>query len=361
MAIEKKGKIDVYEAWTKNMIESLERSHKYETPWFACNELPNNPVTGTRYRGVNFFNLMSAGFQDPRFMTYNNAMELAKERGENIHVRKGETGIPVYKGVQVKLKPREGEDERFVIDENGQKQPAMITVLAYAGTVFNGSQIEGLEPYVVPDREVVRNEDGELIIQVAQEKLGIKIVEHETGGAYYVPSSDTIHVPTAKLFKNDLHRYQTVTHEIAHATGHPTRQNRDMSGKFGSLSYAREELVAEMTSYYLSAYANLSYDERGHENHAAYIQSWLKGAKEEKKYLYTSAVEASKAADLVINAVEGYKLEVAQSKERELSLDQSVSKITVAPEVKIQHRQVAKVRERSQDLQMVQSMSRIAM
>jgi antirestriction protein ArdC len=57
-----------------------------------------------------------------------------------------------------------------------------------------------------------------------------------------------------------------------HWTGHPSRLNRQQSGRFGSHPYAREELVAEMASAFVCATLGIAPTVR----HADYLGSWLK-------------------------------------------------------------------------------------
>jgi antirestriction protein ArdC len=83
--------------------------------------------------------------------------------------------------------------------------------------------------------------------------------------------TDEIHLPAREQFKDSAAFYGTALHEAGHWSGHPSRLNRDLSGAFGSESYAREER-AELASHFLSDQLGIAHDP-GH--HASYVQSWV--------------------------------------------------------------------------------------
>ena len=65
------------------------------------------------------------------------------------------------------------------------------------------------------------------------------------------------------------------------------------SGSFGSKSYAREELVAEMAGAFVCASLGIVPSVR----HADYIGSWLEVLREDNRAIVRAASAASKAAD----------------------------------------------------------------
>ena len=92
--------------------------------------------------------------------------------------------------------------------------------------------------------------------------------------------------------------YNTLFHELGHSVGHASRLNR--SGvtdhvQFGSGSYSREELVAELTAAFCSAAVGL--DTSLVEESASYIQGWLTVLKGDAKAVVFAAAQAQKAAD----------------------------------------------------------------
>jgi len=91
--------------------------------------------------------------------------------------------------------------------------------------------------------------------------------------------------------------YSTLAHEATHWSGHPSRLDRDLSGRFGSEAYAAEELIAELGAAYLAADLQLAPDPR--PENAAYVQSWLKVLKSDNRAIFTAASHAQRAADFM--------------------------------------------------------------
>jgi antirestriction protein ArdC len=289
---------------TEKIIESMEQSKalNWERPWFVCNELPYNPVTGTKYKGINIVSLMTAKFDDPRFMTFKNVEELAQKTGNAIHVKKGAKGIPVFKAVQVVFADKDSGDSEG--EELGAKS---FWKMKYAGTVFNASQIEGLEPYVKRDKAAGSHEEFDHLVEALKAKTNLKIEHSEIGRAYYSPSEHLVHMPNKEKFKSLESYMDTALHEFGHSTG--PALGRDMSGGKGTAAYAKEELVAELSSVFMAAEIGVSHDIRRHENHAAYLDSWLQALKNDKSLIFSAAQKASKATEYQMSHLETYKQE----------------------------------------------------
>lgn len=124
----------------------------------------------------------------------------------------------------------------------------------------------------------------------------------ESDSAFYRPSADVIVCPQKTQFPKGADYYSTLLHEVAHSTGHPSRLNRDMSGFFGSPSYAREELIAEMTAALCGIRFGLATTPQ--QENAAYLASWLRGLKEKPEYLFDILIDANKAATMIADRVE---------------------------------------------------------
>ena len=128
-------------------------------------------------------------------------------------------------------------------------------------------------------------------------------IELEYGDkASYNRIFDKIVCPLKRQFPSGVDFYDTLLHEIAHSTGHPIRLNRPSHLIFGDSTYAREELVAELTSALCGAILGLSVTPRA-EN-AAYLKSWLSQLKEEPTYLFDILVDVNKAARMIIDRIE---------------------------------------------------------
>ncbi len=55
--------------------------------------------------------------------------------------------------------------------------------------------------------------------------------------------TDSIHLPQRNNFHSSSGYYVTALHELGHWTDFPTRLSHDQKGAFGSIDYAKEELV----------------------------------------------------------------------------------------------------------------------
>ena len=115
--------------------------------------------------------------------------------------------------------------------------------------------------------------------------------------AVYAPSLDVIGMPPAAAFRTPESYAATLLHELGHASGHKSRLDRDLSGRFGHHAYAFEELIAELTSSFIGSALALPCEI---ENHASYLQSWLGVLKADKRAVFKAAAAAQKAADWIL-------------------------------------------------------------
>jgi antirestriction protein ArdC len=123
-------------------------------------------------------------------------------------------------------------------------------------------------------------------------------VVHGGSRACYIPSTDNIHMPCIDFFRDAESYYAVRAHETTHWTRHCSRLDREFGRKrFGDEGYAMEELVAELGSAFLSADLELTPEVR--EDHAAYIASWIKVLKNDKRAIFTAASHAQRATDFL--------------------------------------------------------------
>lgn len=248
----------------------------------TVNGLPYNPTTGKAYRGGNRVMLWIAGMvnhlEDNRWMTYKQAQAVGAQ------VRKGAKSIPL----------------RYVMFPNGEEaenspivQPWMDKPRTFFFNVFNAEHIDGLPP--PPQRpETSTHQRIERCEQLIKDSGAV--VVHGASGPHYAPKADKIGMPYPERFVSSEAYYAALTHELAHWTGHETRLARDLTGAFGSESYAREEMVAETASHIMGVEIGIGHDPT---QHAAYIQHWMKIAKEDPSFVYTAAAAAEKICDFV--------------------------------------------------------------
>jgi antirestriction protein ArdC len=114
--------------------------------------------------------------------------------------------------------------------------------------------------------------------------------------AYYNVTGDFVQVPPPAAYFEPINWHRTAFHELGHWAGHSSRLNRDHSGSFGSKSYAREELVAEMAGAFVCASLGIVPTVR----HADYVGSWLEVLREDCRAVVRAASAASKAADFLL-------------------------------------------------------------
>jgi len=295
-------------------ISNAEMGLKWEKPWFTCEELPWNALTGDRYGGCNIVSLMSERWTDPRWLTYMQVGELGRKLGKKLYVRAGEKSTFVMKTIPVYERDEEGE---VIKGFDGQPIPVCykdgtpkLGFKWYA--VFNAQQIEGgLDPYVKVEREVHPIEEVEQLAKAMQKRTGLVIEHSGRSKAFYQPSSHRIHMPDRELFDSDLEYAVCLLHELAHSTG--SALNRDMEGGFGSTNYAFEELVAELTASFLAVELGLKSDFSSHENSVAYMKSWLAMLKMDKNCLIKASNKASKAVEYQLAHLKAYLAEPSQS------------------------------------------------
>jgi antirestriction protein ArdC len=126
------------------------------------------------------------------------------------------------------------------------------------------------------------------------ERIGAT-VRHGGDRAFYAPSLDVIQLPEAACFEGAGHYYSTSLHEHAHWSGHESRLDRDLSGRFGDEAYAAEELVAELTSAFLCAALSIP----GRLRHVEYLGSWLRLLKEDARAIFSASARATEAAQFL--------------------------------------------------------------
>ena len=285
------GKADLYTRITSRIVEDLEKGVRpWFKPWSA--EHAAGRVTrplrqnGTPYRGINVLNLwgeaMARGYSCPIWVTYKQAQELGGQ------VRKGETGsLVVYA-------------DRFTKSETDDKGDEIEREIPFLKgyTVFNCEQVEGLPAHYYQSAAPVL--DSVARIEAAERFFASTGADIRHGGsrAYYAEHDDYIRMPPFEAFRDAESFYATLAHELTHWTKHKSRLNREFGRKrWGDEAYAAEELVAELGSAFLAADLGLSPEVR--EDHAAYIASWLKVLKNDKRAIFTAAAYAQRAVEFV--------------------------------------------------------------
>jgi predicted HTH domain antitoxin len=160
--------------------------------------------------------------------------------------------------------------------------------------VFNAEQIDGLPPLAVKAPDWDRHQRAEALLRAC----GVEIRHDQAERAFYRPATDKIHLPPRDGFQSADNFYSTALHELGHASGHPSRLDRDLAHPFGSVGYAKEELRAEIASLMIGDELGIGHDPG---QHAAYVNSWVQILKEEPKEILRAARDADKIAGYVMD------------------------------------------------------------
>ena len=281
---------DVYSRITDKIIADLEQGVRpWLKPWNA--EHAAGRITrplrhnGTPYKGINIVMLWSAstakGYACPLWLTFKQALEL----GGN--VKKGESGETVVYADRI---------TRTEANDKGEEIKREIPFLK-GYTVFNAEQCDGL-PAAYYAKATPPAETPMQRIDAADRFFAATGADIRHGGtrAYYAPGPDYIQMPPFETFHNAESYAATLAHELTHWTKHEKRLARDMGrSKWGDEGYAREELVAELGSAFLCADLGITPEVR--EDHAAYIASWLKQLKDDRRFIFSAASHAQRAVD----------------------------------------------------------------
>ena len=118
-------------------------------------------------------------------------------------------------------------------------------------------------------------------------------VRHGGDQAYYSPIGDYIQMPMRGAFKSDDHYASTLAHEYVHYSGAPQRLAREFGKRFGDNAYAFEELVACIGQCLVCA--DLDLPGELHDNHASYIDNWLRILKGDASAIIKAAAKAEQA------------------------------------------------------------------
>ena len=263
---------------------------------------PYNAVTGRGYRGLNYFWLaciaMDKNYADPRWCTFNQA----KDKGWK--VIKGEKGTRVEfwsmydTKTKKKLTPSQVKKLRDTLELSEFHD--RVKPISNVFTVFNGEQLDGIPKLKVENRRLFSTAE---LIELRDRLLKNMELRLREGGneAFYSPTNDYVNMPMIERFDGAYSYMSTFLHESAHASGAKHRLNRDLSGRFGSESYAKEELGAEIASAFTASATGIKSEQAPTmENHAAYIQNWIKVLENNPNELFAAIKDAEKISDYLL-------------------------------------------------------------
>ncbi len=286
-------------------LQALEENKiPWEKSWQGSR--PENPVSKTTYRGINYMLLdyvsIVKGYDDTRWTTFNQIADKDNKYhpNEKWHLKKGSEGVPIEIAKMIHRETKEcidfSEYERLI--EKNPEKVVDYAVMLRTYTVFNYSCIEGVPPIKRMKNHVVSIPALQEFCDESLENMGVSL-QHSGDRAFYRPSEDKIVLPEMNMFKTAEDYYATRLHETAHSTGAKSRLNRDLSGGFGSEKYAEEELRAEIASSILFADLHMPSDAKLWDNHKAYIQGWIEILQKNPKVLFKAIKDAEKISDYI--------------------------------------------------------------
>ena len=289
---------------TESLIAVIESGvNPWQRPWEggASNIAHTNICSGHAYSGGNpallHFQMNMRGSGTPLWAGF------AQAKAKGWFPKKGSKGCYAIRP-QLNSREVQGEDGKPVLNEAGDatlaswvsyKPVCLFNVLDLEGEGLNDA-IDKMLGNVVTRPEFERIADAERVLTAWHDSTECKL-NHGGDRAFYSPTLDKIQLPNREKFLTAEGFYATWSHEIIHSTGHTLRLKRDHSGTFGSMEYAREELIAELGAFLLTNRMQVS---SVVENHASYLSNWASILKEGPKVLFKVLSEATKAANLVL-------------------------------------------------------------
>lgn len=307
--------------------------------------LPQNLV-GRPYTGSNAFlcqiHTTMEHYRMPVYLT------IKQIRDAGGMIKKGEHSIPIFKW-DLRIKDKDGKKLSESDYHNMTKEEqAECTVRPYL-KVYNEWNIDqtnleevNKEKYDAilkrfksePIKDEVGMYKNEAFDNLLKEQSWVCPIEYEkfNESAFYSPKRDQIVVPSKKqfnisntpedVFKDGMEFYGTTIHEMAHSTGHESRLGRDGIVKidqFGSDQYAKEELVAELTSALIGN--AMGFDSRIRENNIAYLQNWIGSLKKDPKFLKSVMSDVNKSSKMVLEHIDEQRRKLGEKALLDGSLD----------------------------------------
>lgn len=326
------------EVLTQSLITRIKTIQgDWTRPWFDNPGLEPRNLDGKPYKGLNklLLSLVDGGREIPVYMTFLRAKE------EGVSVLSGEKSLPVQYASQLafhqvtrKSLPMD-KYKKLSVEEQGEYK---VVFIMKHFNVFNVDQtnMKEVKPELYKkllngEKREIRELEGELanplMTLLVENGWCVPIHQDQVNRAYYNPTSDSIHLPGRGYFKSDDYFLSTMLHEVAHSTGHPDRLNRDIGDFFGSQSYSREELVAELSSAVVGQTYGVS--KTILENNACYLESWLSNISQTPDFLNEVLDDVVKASDMIIERVaqneQALTRTMAQKETTQVFLNRSVA------------------------------------
>lgn len=236
-----------------------------------------NPVSKSVYSGKNILRLAAwakkNGSEDPRFITF------CQARSKGFRIKKGAKGIILKKWLPFKKDDEDGESAEMSLFP--EKKAGILKTFV----VFNGKDVDGMPDLPkVAYTEFEKNSLLENMIKNSEAEIMYDAAIY--GVNCYTPISDKVHLFPRENFNSAGEFYATAAHEIAHSTSAAPRLKRGSiiaNTKKGTKTYAKEELIAELTAALIRVTFGGEVGSEHIKNHIAYLESWGRIIKDDEK------------------------------------------------------------------------------
>lgn len=296
------------------IIENMEKGYIFQREKWNSNLLkPHNAYSNAYYKGSNRFRLLYEedikGYNDSRWLTYKQIEKInegIEEEDKKLKIKKHEKGTLLEKWIwqeeRKTINEETGEEEKVIVD---LKRPIVRYFI-----VFNGEQIENMKPLELKEmQETDITKTADTFIKSSLCPIEEKVQDE----AYYDPKEDKIALPPRNSFKNDKAFLGVLLHEMSHSTGHEGRIERKIRNLFGSDDYAKEELRAELSSFFLLSDLGIS-DKETFQDNSNYLKSWIQVLKDDPNELF----KASNEAEIISNFLnDNYEKELFLERKKE--------------------------------------------
>jgi antirestriction protein ArdC len=320
---------EVREAVTERIMAKLHAGHiPWRKPWRYAGGaagFPVNVVTRVAYHGINPLLLAidaeDKGLSSPWWGTFGQwAAKCGMVKRTNPRTGKeywySPDGTPRgvmsgQHGTKIVLSKRVFVKETDPV--TGEKVAKRVPMLRFY-TVFNAEQCAQVPAKYLPSaaewEPVAEIADAEQVIARYVATGSPSLVHVRGDHANYNWRDDVIRMPERDQFPTSAAYYGTKFHEVGHSSGHESRLNREPAvclgeWRHGDATYAREELVAQMTSAMLQAETGIEVPEEL-DRSAAYIENWLTALDNDRSLVSQAATAAQQAVDLIMGRASAY-------------------------------------------------------
>lgn len=267
-----KIKAEIAKQITSDIVKGLEEHGSWNKCWKSG--LPMNLKTKKAYRGMNLIITWNKGFSSPYWVSMRQTNELGGK------IKKGERATWILTPRIVKKKDKEGNEKEFLLG-------------------FGACKIWNVEQTTLEIPEVEKREVNTIktCVEIIENYPNSPEIKHGEVGAWYNPTEDLIGMPNQDTFETDESYYKTLFHELTHSTGHESRLARELKGRYDTKSYSYEELIAELGSLFLSAFAGI---DKNIENSKAYVRGWITPLKDNPEWIIKASSQAQKSCDYIL-------------------------------------------------------------